>query len=103
MLRRCYGVRLKMLHERESLLNGLAMMWNEKAEPLDPEAFCWIGRVITAEDEPPLDKENDPQSHVVNVMAAEILRNGGHVDVDALMKTWATWTGKDEQEQANGE
>ena len=61
-MRRAYGVRLRMLHERTAI-------WGE-ADKLDPEAFCLLG----ISSKRVKGKFYDPQKSVVNILAFKISR-----------------------------
>jgi len=100
-MRYCYGTRLRILHERSSLLNGIALFMSDKAKPLDPELFCWTGQVQYVAKQ---HRDGDrPQDHLVAVLAAQISRDGV-VDYDALMETYKVWTEapSGESEQQDG-
>ena len=89
-MRRAFGVRARLLHERSAT-------WGD-GKDLDGEMFCWTGHTgADRGDKETIADGDSPQDHLVNVLAAEIGRNGGHVDVDALLKTWKEWTTPVEQ------
>ena len=82
-----------MLHEKASMLNGLAVMWSDKAKPLDGDTFCWTGdtenrRMGGGSGE---DGEKTDQDHIVNVLAAQINRDGVF-NLENVMKTYEEWT-----------
>ena len=88
---------MRMLHERASMLNGLAVMWSDKAKPLDGDTFCWTGdtenRRIVGSGE---NGEKTDQDHIVNVLAAQINRDGVF-NLENVMKTYMEWTQPVEQ------
>ena len=81
LLRRVYGVRMRMLHER-------AAIWGD-AKELDAVAFCWTGR--TGKTVKRISDGQRTSDHVVNVLAAQISREG--FCLERLMATYQEWTG----------
>lgn len=90
----CYGVRLRMLHERQAI-------WGESKD-FNPEAFCWIGDG-TAKDRTPMEERNRDDGGVTNVLVAKIMAADGKVDVDELLKVWHEWKGIPMDEGTAGE
>ena len=95
-MRLSYGVRLKMLHERQALLNGLSQMFSSEAKPLDPELFCWTGQL--KEYKPPVPIGDTPADHAVDVLVAKMreLRSESNptgFDIDELTKTFNEFMG----------
>ena len=89
LLRRIYGIRMKMLQLRTALFAG--------PDEFDPQAFLWTGRPRAGS--PGGTSQDRPSDHVVNVLAAQLGRDG-HFDVDRLMKTWNEWTQADADHQS---
>jgi hypothetical protein len=82
LLRRVYGVRMRMLHER-------AAIWGD-AKELDSTAFCWTGR--TGKVTKNVTDGQQASDHVVNVLAAQISREG--FCLERLKQTYREWTGE---------
>ena len=82
-----------MLHEKAALLNGLATMWSDKATPLDEDTFCWTGSTSGKKTGSGSgnDGEKTDQDHIVNVLAAQINRDGVFI-LENVMKTYKEWT-----------
>ena len=72
-MRRSYGVRLRMLHERTAI-------WGE-ANKLDPETFCLLG----ISSERVKGKFHDPQKSVVNILVWKM--NRGMTIEEALVES----------------
>ena len=79
-MRRQFGIRMKMIQLRTALF--------AEADKFDPEAFCWTGR---AQPRPEEASQDRPGDHLVNVLAAQIGREGTF-DIDSLMATYKEWT-----------
>lgn len=71
-MRRCYGVRLRMLHERTAI-------WGE-SDKLDPETFCLLG----ISSKRVKGKFHDPQKSVVNILVWKM--NRGMTIEEALVE-----------------
>jgi hypothetical protein len=82
-----------MLHERSAMLNGLAMMWSDKAKPLDGDTFCWTGDTENRRmgGGSGVDGEKTDQDHIVNVLAAQINKDGVF-KLENVMKAYEEWT-----------
>jgi hypothetical protein len=95
-----------MLHEAAAMMNGLGLMWSEKATPLDPEAFCWAARTDGQnykDKEYSLDATASDQ--LVRVLAAQINQDG-YFNVESVLKRHAEWTGQQtavEQAKTDGQ
>ena len=59
-----------------------------ESEQFDPEAFAWTGRARPRKESA---KKDRPSDHLVNVLAAQMGRDG-HFNIEALMATYAEWT-----------
>jgi hypothetical protein len=81
LLRRVYGVRMRMLHER-------AAVWGD-ANEMDSTAFCWTGR--TGKTAKRISDGQRASDHAVNVLAAQISREG--FNLERLQQTYQEWTG----------
>ena len=84
-MRRAYGVRLRMLHERTAI-------WGE-AKNLDPELFCLLG--ISGKG--PKGKFHDPQKSVVNILSFKMSR--GMTFEEALIEAERLINGPQEKEE----
>lgn len=95
-----------MLHESSALMNGLGLMWSEKAKPLDPEAFCWAARTDGEQRAGRrYESEDSPSDHLVRVLAAQINQDG-YFNLESVLKRHAEWTGQEtaiEQVTTDGE
>ena len=85
-------------------MNGLAMMWSDKAAPLDGDVFCWTGSTEARRlsDGSGLNGEKTDQDHIVNVLAAQINRDGVF-NLENVMKTYEEWTRPPEQQSTADE
>ncbi len=83
-----------MIDEAKPIVNGVALMWSEKVSPLDREAFCWAGLVGSEQAKADV-VEDDPSDHIVNVLTAQIDRDG-YFNAENVMKTYREWTGQTE-------
>jgi len=86
LLRRAYGVRMRMIHERTAI-------WGD-GEKLDGQVFCWTGQMgkksQTMRDGP---RESD---HIVNVLTAQFVREG--FNLERALETYRQWTEGKENE-----
>ena len=95
---------MRLLHERAALMNGISVMWSDKVSPLDEEAFCWTGstdkrRTAGGSGE---NGEKTDQDHIVNVLAAQINKDGGF-NLESVMKAYKDWTQPPATEQGTAE
>jgi hypothetical protein len=71
---------MKMLQLRTALFSD--------SDKFDPEAFAWTGRARAPKE---AERQDRPSDHLVNVLAAQMGRDG-HFNVEALMATYVAWT-----------
>ena len=84
-MRRAYGVRLRMLHERSAI-------WGE-SNKLDPELFCLLGIAGKG----PKGKFDDPQQSVVNILGYKM--NHGMTFDEALKEAERLINGPQQTEE----
>ncbi len=88
------------------MMNGLGLMWSEKAKPLNPEAFCWAARTDGAEQaDRQYESDESPSDHLVRVLAAQINQDG-YFNIDSVLKRYEEWTGQPtavDEAKSNGE
>ena len=84
-MRRAYGVRMRMLHNRTA-------MWGD-ADKLDGEIFCYTGGVGHGKD---LRPDDDPDLAVVDILAKKCMEIG-RFDLDIMRAEYERLTAMSEE------